>query len=210
VNDVSSRRDRRRTFLAVLGIGLAVMVIAAPFATATHTASHVGKVLVVNGATKPVPVKGAVQIRGLANKGLEAQAVPAMGLAGAQGSPGALAVRTYGGGGGFLGAGDCTVTAADGLDNVVDVTNSIITGIIITGDNPGVTAPDGLIRVTSDFVDATGALSVSNFRVDAATPNVFIGLGNGLTATDAIHFTGFGQGGGPGSCKFIILGQTGI
>ena len=207
MNDVS-RRDKRRTFVAVAGIGLALAVIAAPLATAGHGGHNIP--VVVKG--QPIGVKGAVQIRGSApaNSALESENVPAMGLAAAEGSPGALAVRTYGGGGGFLGAADCTATTADGLDNVVEVSNAIITGIIITGDNPGATAPDGLVRVTSDFVDPTGALSLSNFRVDAETPQTFVGLGNGLTATDEIQFTGSAKAGGPGSCKFIILGQSGV
>jgi hypothetical protein len=203
VND-GSRREKRRTFLVAIGVGLAVFVIAAPFATALAPQP-------VKITGQPIGVKGKVQITASApaNKVVESQTVAPMGLAAAPGSPGALAVRTYGGGGGFLGAGDCTATDVDGLDNVESVTNKIITGIIITGDNP-TTTPDGLIRVTSDFVDPTGQLSLANFRVNAANPQVFIGLGNGLTATDAINFTGTAAGGGPGSCKWILIGQNGV
>jgi hypothetical protein len=217
VKDVMKRRDRRTIFTA-LGVSLAVAVIAAPqFASAGH-GGHTLPVKVTNKTTaQAIPVKGGVAIRGSApaNSLVESEAVAAMGLAQAEGSPGALAVRTFGGGGGFFGAGDCTPgtdpLAGDFLPNTVTVENGIITGIIITGA-PG--SVDAKVTVDSDFVNPNPPnppiIPLLVFRADDATPQTFVGLGNGLTATDALHFTCTAEAGGPGNGRFVILGQTGI
>ncbi|MGH2748406.1 MAG: hypothetical protein ACRDKB_10830 [Actinomycetota bacterium] len=164
IQDVS-RRDKRHAFLAAIGLALVVMLIGAP---------------VVEAAIQRVRVKGSVKVKDTSGDALDSKAIPAMGLFGAEGSSGALAVRTFGGGGGFLGAADCDGVPAN-LPGSVAVSNKIVTGIIITGTG-------GTFTVTSDAIGG-GALPLLNFSVTADNPNVFVGLGNGLTLTDALTFT---------------------
>ena len=79
---------------------------------------------------------------------------------------------------------------------------TIITGIILTGTDAkvGVAAPD------LDSLIGPGA--VNEFRADENTPNVFIGLGNGLTVFPSeLVFTCTGLNGGAGEGNYTLLGQ---
>jgi hypothetical protein len=172
-------REKRSTFVKVVVGCLAAFIIAPPLAEA---------------ATQAVKVTNAVKVKDSTGDALESEAVAAMGLFGAEGSAGALAVRNFAGGGGFLGAADCTETTADGLTNTVSITNSIVTGMIFTGT-------DGTFVVTSDAV-GSGQLPLLDFRVDADNPNEFVGLGNGLTLTDALTITCTGT-----DANVVVLGQ---
>jgi hypothetical protein len=169
----ASGREKRSTFVKVVVACLMAFIIAPPLASA---------------ATSVVKIKDS------GGGAIEASKVDPMGLFGAAGSSGAVAVRNFAGGGGFLGAADCTESTADGLTNVVSVTNSIVTGMIFTGT-------DGTFTVTSDAVGA-GVLPLLKFRVSTATPNEFVGLGNGLTLTDALTITCTGTNG-----NVVVLGQ---
>lgn len=175
--DVSGR-EKRATFAKVLVACLMAAVLAPPLAQAAVTT-----------------IKGTVKIKDSGGGAIDAKAVPDMGLFEAAGSTGAVAVRTFGGGGGFLGAADCTASLADGLPNSVSITNSIVTGIIITGSNATYTATSAAI--------GGGALPLLKFSVDAATPQAFIGLGNGLSLTDALTFTCTAGNNG----NIVVLGQ---
>ena len=187
-------RDKRRSFLGAIAVASVVMLIGAP---------------VVQAAVQNVRVKGAVKVKDSNGVPIESEAVAALGLLQAEGSAGALAVRNFAGGGGFLGTGDCTAaagTATDPRPNTVTVAagaDTIITGIIVTGEdaNVSVSAPD--------LANVIGPGAVNTFSTTRENPNLFIGLGNGLTVSPAkLVFTCTGDGGtGDGSGNFTILGQ---
>jgi hypothetical protein len=180
-----SWRAQRRTVFAVIGVLLLVWLVAAPIVQAQQ------RVRVVGGNLR--------NVARISNQLLDAQAIPAMGLFGAHGTTGnrgALSVRTFGGGGGFLGAGNCTPGTGPGnpLPNVVGVENSILTGIILTGN--------GTVTVTAAAVGG-GNVPLANFEVNPQNPNVFVGLGNGLTVTSVVTFTGSGT-----DCNYVLIGQN--
>lgn len=178
-----SRSEKLKAVFGAVALAAVVALLAPPIAEA---------------ATKAVRIKGPVKIKDSNNNVIESKAIPTMGLLQAEGSDGALSVRTFGGGGGFLGAGDCTPGqnpgAGDFLPNSVSVSNAIVTGIIITGT--------GTVTATSAAV-GEGQVPLLRFQVNAQHPNEFVGLGNGLTATAPLTFTGSGGG----SCNFVVLGQ---
>lgn len=178
-----SRGEKRRTFIAAISVALMVMLVGAP---------------VVQAAVQAVKVKGAVKVKDSTGDVIESKAIGTMGLLEAPGSDGAIAVRNYAGGGGFLGAGDCTAStepAAGPLANTVTLSGGkIVTGIIITGT--------GTVRVTSDAI-GNGLVPLANFTVSNQDANEFVGLGNGLTVTAPLKFTGIDGT----ACNFVILGQ---
>ena len=177
-------REKRQTFLSAIAIALAVFVIGAP---------------VVEAAISRVKLAGGTATAKIKDSGggtIESEAIADMGLTGAEATTGAIAVRNFAGGGGLLGAGDCTAStdpAQGPLSNTVDLSGGhVITGIIITGT--------GTVRITTD---ALGPIPLANFTVNAEHPNEFVGLGNGLTVTTPLHFTGIDGT----ACNFVILGQ---
>lgn len=174
-----SSREKRTTFVKVVVGCLIAFIIAPPLAQA---------------ATQAVRVTNAVRVKDTTGDAIDSKVVADMGLFSAAGSSGAIAVRNFAGGGGFLGAADCTASTADGLTNVVSITDSIVTGMIFTGT-------DGKFTVKSDAVGG-GALALLNFRVSTSAPNEFVGLGNGLTLTDALTITCTGTDG-----NVVVLGQ---
>lgn len=182
----ASRREKRQTFFAAIAISLMVMLVGAP---------------VVEAATQAVKVKNKPKVKIQDSDGdvIESEVIDDMGLLAAEGSDGAIAVRNFAGGGGFLGAADCTTTQADGLANVVTVSNAIVTGLILTGN-------DARVTVTSDAI-GSGQLPLLRLRANANNPNEFVGLGNGLTATAPLTFTCTADGGGEGDGNLVVLGQ---
>lgn len=181
--DVSGR-EKRQTFLSAVAIALAVFVVGAPVVEAAISRVKLA------GGTATAKVKDSNGGR------VEAEPIAPMGLTLSEGSDGAIAVRNFAGGGGLLGAGDCTAStepAQGPLANTVTLSGGhIVTGIIITGT--------GTVRMTTD---ALGPIPLANFVVNAQNPNEFVGLGNGLTVTTPLHFTGIDGT----ACNFVILGQ---
>lgn len=177
-----SRRDKRRTFLSAVALAAIVAVLMPP---------------VVQAAIQKVKVQGTVKAADTDGSTIESEEVPDMGLLLAEGSSGAVAVRNFAGGGGLLGAGDCTVStepAAGPLPNTVEVSESIVTAIMMTGV--------GKVRVTSAAIGG-GAVPLLVFETSASAPNMVFGLGNGLTITTPLTFTGVDGT----ACNFVILGQ---
>jgi hypothetical protein len=178
VNELGvARRDMRQTWVIAI-VAIAVLFVAGMPA--------------VQAAAQKVKVQGKVG-------NLDAKKVPAMGLLDAPGSNGAVAVRNYAGGGGLLGTADCT-EAADPRPNTLSIPanrNTIITAIIVTGTaaNVAVSAPD--------LDPLIGPGPVVTFQANATNPNVFVGLGNGLTVFPSrLVFTCTG-----GAGNFVVLGQ---
>lgn len=180
--ETSTGRDKRRTFLTAIAIAFAVFILAAPVVQAA-----VQKVKLAGGSAtaKIVDSNGAT---------IESKAIGPMGLFQAPGTDGAVATRTYPGGGGVLGVGDCTATTADGLSNVVTVPGGkVVTALILTGA--------GNVTITSDAV-GQGQLPVANFSVNNSNPNFATSLGSGLSTTVPLKFTGVDGG----NCNFVVLG----
>ena len=191
------RREKRKTFLVSIAAASAVMLIGAP---------------IVQAATQAVRVKGPVKIKDSTGLPIESEAIDALGVLDAEGSSGAVAVRTFAGGGGLLGTGDCTEAVGPQADgsfsrpNTVTVPageDTIITGIIVTGEDAhvSVSAPD--------LASVIGPGPVNTFSTTPQNQSLFIGLGNGLTVSPAkLVFECGGAGGtGDGSGNFTILGQ---
>lgn len=179
-------REKRQTFVIAIAIALAVFVLGAP---------------VVEAAISRVKLAGGTataKIKDSTGDNVESESIEPMGLTQAEGSTGAIAVRNYAGGGGLLGAGDCTAStepAQGPLPNTVTLSGGhIVTGIIITGT--------GTVRVTTQAV-GSGQVPLANFTVNAENPNEVVGLGNGLSVTTPLTFTGIDGT----ACNFVVIGQ---
>ena len=175
----TSRREKRQSFVVAIALAIAVSLLAAP---------------AVQAALQTVKIKDS------GGGAIDAKRIPAMGLFDARGSNGAIAVRNFAGGGGFLGAIDCN--AAPPQSNTTTLgSGAIITGIIMTGNAAGA---DAVLGVQSA---AIGPINLMHMRVNAAHPNDFVGLGNGLTLTDDLTLTCDNGAGGAGQGQVIVLGQ---
>ena len=179
-------RGKRQTFVTWIAIALVAFIVGAP---------------IVEAQTNRVRLAGGTataKIKDSNGDVVESEAIGPMGLTQAEGSTGAVAVRTYGGGGGLLGAGDCTAStepAQGPLPNTVTLSGGhVVTGIIITGT--------GTVRITTLAV-GSGQVPLANFTVNAENPNEFVGLGNGLSVTTPLTFTGIDGT----ACNFVIVGQ---
>lgn len=183
----SAKADRRR-FLSAVVLVLLVGVLAPP---------------VVNAAAKAISVKKVKQpVKVVDTKGgeIESTAIPPLGTSQGEGSSGALAVRTFAGGGGLIGAGNCgpgpnTLTVTANPDRK-------LTALIVTGSNAQINVAVGA---------PLNIPSITTLRTDATNENVFIGLGNGLTVTPApLTFScdsPFEPGSSSGDTQFVVLGQ---
>jgi hypothetical protein len=160
----TSAREKRSTFVKVIAGCLLAFIIAPPLAQAAVTT-----------------IKGTVKIKDSGGGTISASSIGAMGLFEAAGSSGAIDVRNFAGGGGVLGAADCTETTADGRANFVSVTDAVVTGIIMTGTNATFTA-------TAQAFGAH-ALPLLKFQVTPENPSEFVGLGNGLSITTELKIT---------------------
>jgi hypothetical protein len=170
-----SRREKRATFIGLIAFALIAALVVPPAVQAAVT-----------------KITGSVKVKDSSGSNVESEAIGAQGITQVPGSSGAIAVRTYAGGNGVVGLGDCSETTADGLPNVVTVEGgNIVTAIMITGDG-----------TVSTRADAIGPIDLLKFTVNANTPQVAISLGNGLGITAPLTFTGAGT-----KCNFVLLGQ---
>ncbi|MGH2701219.1 MAG: hypothetical protein ACRDJB_13555 [Actinomycetota bacterium] len=181
-----AKKDKRKALLGAVALALVVAVLAPP---AVEAATQ--KVKTVKGSV--VKASGTVtsKLRDTGGGVVNSQAIEDQGLFGAEGSSGALDVRTFAGGNGFLGAGDCngpglppTATAAGG---------SIITGLIITGV--------ATVEVSTAALPPA-ANPVLTFQTEAGNLNESIALGNGIRATAPLDFNCTS-----GTGNFVIIGQ---
>lgn len=169
-----SRADKRQVF------GLAVILAVGAFILGPP---------VVEAAVQTVKIKASN------GNAIEAKPIPDMGLLDAPGSRGALAVRTFAGGGGLLGAGDCTAStepAQGPLSNRVTLSGGhVVSSVVVTGT--------GTVRITTD---ALGPVPLLNVVVNAEHPNEELDFGSGLSVTAPLHFTGIDGT----ACNFMVLG----
>ncbi|MDQ5816460.1 MAG: hypothetical protein M3516_09240 [Actinomycetota bacterium] len=184
----TSRREKRQSFVVAIALAVAVSLLAAP---------------AVQAAIQRVKLAGGTATAKIKDTGggtIDAKRVPPMGLFDAPGSSGAIAVRNFAGGGGFIGALDCGTSPAEPqAEFFVAQPGSIITGIILGGT-------DAKATIFSDAI-AGGALPLMRLRANANHPNEFVGLGNGLTLTDALTVRCAGETGPDGDGQVILLGQ---
>lgn len=185
-----SARGERRRFMAAAVLVLMVGILAPPAVQAAAKAITVKR------------IKQAVKVGDTTGDPIESQAVPPLGTSQAPGSAGALAVRTFAGGGGLIGLGDCNSgTPIAGSLTVAANPDRKVTAIIITGDD----TLDGAIGVQAPTI-VPGGYRVVSFKVGAGT-NEFVGLGNGLTVTPSdLVFTCDTEAAG-NDTKFVLLGQ---
>ncbi|HEY7874755.1 MAG TPA: hypothetical protein VIG64_06495 [Actinomycetota bacterium] len=177
-----TRKTVRKTAWTVVGVLTAIIVLGAP---------------IVQAATQKVNVVKPVKVTDSDGTTIESEAIGEMGLFRAPGSDGALATRNYPGGGGVLGAGDCTASTdpqAGPLSNQVIVPGSqIITGVLVTGT--------GNVRITAAAIGG-GQVPLANVVVNQQNPNEVLALGTGLSTTQPVTFTGVDGT----ACNFIIFG----
>jgi hypothetical protein len=178
----STRNSVRKTAWTVVAVLAAVIVLGAP---------------IVQAATQKVNVVKPVKVTDSDGTTIESEAIPEMGLFQAPGSDGALATRNYPGGGGVLGAGDCTAStdpAQGPLPNVVTVPGGhIITAILVTGV--------GTVRTTAAAI-GNNQVPLSNITVNNQNSTEAVALGTGLSTTQPVTFTGVDAS----ACNFIIFG----
>jgi hypothetical protein len=178
-----ARSDKLKALVGAIALAVAVAILAPP---------------AVQAAVQKI--SGTVKVKDTGNGNINSKSIQAQGLFAAPGSTGALDVRTFGAGNGFLDAADCTDTQADGLPNeALADGGSIVTGILMTGTNARVT-------VTADAVGG-GALPLLRFETNADNANAAFSLGNGLKASDTITFTCTAPGGGDGTGNVVLIGQ---
>ena len=186
-----SARGERRRFMSAAVLVLMVGILAPP---AVNAAAKAIKVKVVKKPVKVVDTTGSA---------IDSQAIPPLGTTQAPGSSGALAVRTYAGGGGLLGLGDCNTGTDPSIGASVNIAANPerkVTALLMTGDD----VSPGVIIIQAPAV--TGPYPVLQFTVEPGE-EVFIGLGNGLTITPSdLVFTCATPGAG-NDTKFVILGQ---
>jgi hypothetical protein len=175
-----SRRDKFRALCAALGIALVAVLVAPP---------------VVQAATQAVKVKNAVKTKATNGNTIASDAIADMGITDVPGTNGAVSVKTFAGGQGVLGLGDCAADATHPLPETVTIPGQhTISALIITGD-------DGAVTLTSAAI-GNNQVPLSIFKVTASNPNETLALGNGLGVTAPLTFSGSGT-----DCRFVILGQ---
>ena len=182
----NGKSERRSAFMLSLVIAIALSVLAAPVVEAAVTR-----------------IRGTVNVKDSTGDAIDSQATGALGLFAAPGSSGAIAVRNFAGGGGFLGAADC---AAGGLPDTITLPTStgvgkVVTGIIVTG-------ADAKASISSEQVDALLGVPegtdfpVANVTTTPENQTQFIGLGNGLSLTAPLKVKCTGTSG-----NIVVLGQ---
>lgn len=179
-----ARREKRQTFMAAIGIALAVMVLAPPIVQAAAQ-----KVNIVKSIT--LPVKGTVGVKnGGAIQTRDPGAFGAIPNNAGQFPTKALSTSTIAGGGGLFGVGVCGATtdpdeANDTPDDnrvIVPATTgnspNIVTGILIGAPS----ASPATVTVKAPTLPS-GNNPIIALRTSTEKPTEFIGLGNGLTVS---------------------------
>lgn len=183
----SDRRERRQSFVVALAVAVGLSVLFAP---------------VVEAAVQKI--KGTVNVKDTSGDAIDSASTGNLGLFQAAGSDGAIAVRNFAGGGGFLGAADCSAATALGDTITLPTANNvgrIVTGIIVTGSNASA-------AVSSEQVDtlfglpATADFPVANITTTAENQTQSLSLGNGLTLTAPLKIKCNGTNG-----NIVVLGQ---
>lgn len=189
----SARADTRRFFMVA---ALAVLVgLVAP--AGVQAAKKSSKVTIKN----PFLI---TRVQDSTGDVTESEAIPPMGSTAVPGSDGALAVRSYAGGGGFIGAIDCDTASppAASITIATDATaNEVVTGLLAS--NASGTTANFTVSAGGPLA-ALGTLLSINVPADGFES---VDLSTGLTVhccsvTIACTTTGAGLGG-----DLIVLGR---
>jgi hypothetical protein len=163
--------------------------------------------------TGNTPVSGSVNVsspiktqQGGQSTVVQGEEVPNMGLFNAAGAPNTIPVSTFGGGGGFLGAIDCTTENTVSLSHTVDIaggtegeSDQVVTGIISYGTDAQITIASGALNIN---------LPVVKILHNSTHPYQATALGNGLTLTDDLRVTcRDATGANDGTGGAVIIGQ---
>lgn len=180
-----SRREKIQTLIVALVLAVVVFTFAAPAVQAV-----IQKVKLAGGFT-------SAKIQDSAGNDVMAEDIGQMGLNLAPGAVGTLGVRTFAGGGGVLGFGDCDDIDAEGVTRVSEIASGPdvrITGLYLTGT-------DATVSMT--MPDIFGPNQLLRFRATADNPVVTVTSAFGLSVTPArIVFTCTGTEG-----EFVVVGQ---
>jgi hypothetical protein len=169
-----ARSDKLKALIGAMALAIAVVVMVPP---------------AVEAAVQRVRGTVTAKVKDTGGGTINSKRITAQGLFDAPGSSGALDVRTFGAGNGFLRAGNC---AGAPLPATATVPAGVVTAIIVTGT-------DATVGVQSA---AVGAFDLLRFETTTANPNAAFSLGNGLKVTDALTFTCAGTDG-----RFVLIGQ---
>lgn len=183
----SGKRERRQAFVLALVLAISISVLAAPVVEAAVTR-----------------IKGNVNVKDSTGDPIDSQSTGALGLFQAEGSSGAIAVRNFAGGGGFLGAADCNPQTA--LPDTITLPSAngvgrIVTGIIVTGSNASAAISSEQVD-TLFGVPANADFPVANITTTAENQTQTLALGNGLTLTAPLKIKCNGNNG-----NIVVLGQ---
>jgi hypothetical protein len=171
-----ARSDKFKALVGAIALALVVAVLAPP---------------AVQAAVQKIKGTVTAKVKDTGGGTINSKSIQAQGLFDAPGSSGALDVRNFAGGNGFLGAGDCN---GPGLPPTATVAGgAIVTGILITGTTT--------ITVSADALPA-GANPVLTFSTGAENPVETVSLGNGLKASDDIDFNCTA-----GTGNYVLIGQ---
>jgi hypothetical protein len=171
-----ARSDKLKALVGAIALAIAVVVMVPP---------------AVEAAVQRVRGTVTAKVKDTGGGTINSKSIAAQGLFDAPGSSGALDVRNFAGGNGFLGAGDCN---GPGLPPTATVQGgAIITGILITGT--------ATVTASADALPAP-ANPVLTFQTGAENPVESISLGNGLKASDDIDFNCTA-----GTGNYVLIGQ---
>jgi hypothetical protein len=173
-----ARSDKFKALVGAIALAIAVAVLVPP---------------AVEAATQKIKGTVTAKVKDTRGGNINSKSIADQGLFDAPGSSGALDVRTFGAGNGFLAGANCL---APGSGNVAVVPGgSVITGIIITGT-------DANVDVQANALGG-GVPVILQFETTPDNANVAFSLGNGLKATGQIRFTCNGADG-----QVAIIGQS--
>ena len=171
-----ARSDKFKALVGAIALALVVAVLAPP---------------AVQAAVQKI--SGTVKIKDTGNGNINSKSIGDQGLFDAPGSTGALDVRTFGAGNGFLAGANCQAPAPGNVAVVPG--GSIVTGILITGS-------DATVDVRAQAI-GNGVPVILSFETTPDNANAAFSLGNGLKASGQIRFTCVGTDG-----QVALLGQS--
>ena len=171
-----ARSDKFKALVGAIALAVAVVVMVPP---------------AVEAATQKIKGTVTAKVKDSGGGNINSKSIGDQGLFDAPGSSGALDVRTFGAGNGFLGAANCLAPAPNNVATAQG--GRIVTGILITGT-------DATVDVRAAAIP--GNPVVLSFETTPDNANLAFSLGNGLKATGAITFTCTGTDG-----QVVLIGQ---
>ena len=221
MSPMDSGREKTRSFFGFFAAILVVFVVAAPVAQAVEQV--IAQIRDADGDKLEITNTGAAKIAGnvtgnVTSKIKSTQNDPissedegatctthptsgCFGLTPVEAHQGAVNTRIYPGGGGILTAGSCITGHASNTGTVP--TDSIITGIIVTGDQA-----DNVVELDVTAA-ALGGQRIAEFRTTPEQPYAALPIDTGLGTTANVTFTCTGAHGAAGDTgHFMVIGTS--